>query len=332
MKKLINKVENIVEEMCLGIAASHSDLVKKHPTHNIILRAKTNSKKVALISGGGSGHEPAHGGFVGEGMLDAAVAGEIFTSPTPDMVYEAIKAISSQKGTLLVIKNYTGDVLNFEMAKDMAAMDDLEVDYVVVNDDIALENSEYTIGKRGIAGTIFVHKIAGALAETGASLAEVKKVAQKVIDNLASYGMSLDGCTIPANGKKSFEIGQGEVEIGLGIHGEKGTHRESLKTADQHTEQLFNFLLKHHNPKKGQKVALMVNGLGATPLMEQYIIARKVSELAKKHQLEVVDFQVGNFMTSIDMPGFSLTMLLLDKEMESLLKAKANTPALKVVK
>ncbi|EFF41806.1 dihydroxyacetone kinase subunit DhaK [Mycoplasmopsis alligatoris] len=332
MKKLINKVENIVEEMCQGIAYAHGDLVKKHPTHNIILRADNSKQKVALISGGGSGHEPAHGGFVGYGMLDAAVAGEVFTSPTPDMVFEAIKAVNSKKGTLLVIKNYTGDVLNFEMAKDMAEMEGLEVDYVVVNDDIALENSEYTIGKRGIAGTIYVHKIAGALAEQGASLSEVKTVAQKVIDNMASYGMSLDACTIPANGKKSFEISSTEVEIGLGIHGEKGTHREELKSADVHTEQLFNFLVKHHKPAKGQKVALMVNGLGATPLMEQYIIARKFDQLAKKAGLEIVDFQVGNFMTSIDMPGFSLTMLLVDEQLEKLLKDKANTPAFKVVK
>ncbi|QGZ97425.1 dihydroxyacetone kinase subunit DhaK [Mycoplasma sp. NEAQ87857] len=327
MKKLFNKVENIVSELAQGIALVHSDKLLKLPDHNVIVKKQKPEDKVILISGGGSGHEPAHAGYVGQGMLDAAVLGEIFTSPTPDAVYAPIEYYSSKKGTLLIIKNYTGDVMNFQMAADMGAMNDLEVDYVVVDDDIALENSEYTVGKRGIAGTVFVHKIAGAKAELGATLAEVKAVANKTINNLASYGISLDACTLPTLGKKSFEIPDDEVEVGLGIHGEKGTHREKIKTADEHTQQLYEILKAHHKLEKGNKVAIMVNGLGSTMLMELYILARKIKLLANEDQLEVVEFLVGNYMTSLDMPGFSLTILKLDDELQDLLTKSSDTGA-----
>ncbi|MFU0824659.1 dihydroxyacetone kinase subunit DhaK [Clostridium sp.] len=332
MKKLINNPENVVQEMLDGMVLAHPEYIRKLDNFNVIVRKNSPVQgKVALVSGGGSGHEPAHGGYVGKGMLNAAVAGDVFTSPTPDPVYEAIKAVDGGAGVLLVVKNYTGDVMNFEMAKDLAEMDGINVDYVVVNDDVAVENSTYTAGRRGIAGTIFVHKIAGAKAETGASLAEVKAVAEKVIKNVRSMGMALTPCIVPAAGKANFTLAEDEMEIGMGIHGEPGTHRETIKTADEITEHLVNKILEDMPLNEGEEVAVMVNGLAATPLMELYIVNRKVNQMLQAKGVKVHKTLVGEFMTSLEMTGCSVSILKLDDELKELLDAPADTPALKVL-
>ncbi|KYH29214.1 MULTISPECIES: dihydroxyacetone kinase subunit DhaK [Clostridium] len=332
MKKLINNPENVVQEMLDGMVLAHPEYIKKLDEFNVIVRKNSPVQgKVALVSGGGSGHEPAHGGYVGKGMLNAAVAGEVFTSPTPDQIYEAIKAVDGGAGVLLVVKNYTGDVMNFEMAKDMAEMDGISVDYVVVNDDVAVENSTYTAGRRGIAGTIFVHKIAGAKAETGASLTEVKVVAEKVIKNVRSMGMALTPCIVPAAGKANFTLAENEMEIGMGIHGEPGTHRETIKTADEIAEHLVNKILGDMPLNEGEEVAVMVNGLAGTPLMELYIVNRKVNQMLQAKGVKVYKTLVGEFMTSLEMAGCSVSILKLDDELKELLDAPADTPALKVL-
>lgn len=328
MKKIINKVENILHEMLEGISKAHPDILEKVENYSIIKR-KEIKNKVNLISGGGSGHEPAHAGYVGYGMLDAAVAGEIFTAPTPDQILEAIKIVSSDKGVLLIIKNYTGDIMNFEMAAEMAEMEGIKIEKVIVNDDIAMEDSTYTIGRRGVAGTIFIHKITGAAAEDDLSLDEVKRISEKAIKNTKTLGMSLGSCIVPASGKASFELGEDEIEMGLGIHGEPGTHKEKLKTADEHVVYMLNKILEEQKLYENEKVAVLINGLGATPLMELYIVNRKVSKMLEERKITVVDTLVGNYMTSLEMPGFSITILKLDTELEKYLKFKAKTPAYK---
>jgi len=328
MKKLINGVESVEEQMILGLVKSAPDKLRKLDEGNVVVRAQKKEGKVALVSGGGSGHEPAHGGFVGEGMLDAAVAGAVFTSPTPDKILAGIQAVATDKGVLCVVKNYTGDVMNFEMAIDMAKDEDIEADYVVVNDDVAVKDSLYTTGRRGVAGTILVHKIAGAKAEQGASLPEVKAVAEKVIANVRTMGMAISPCTVPAAGKPGFELAEDEVEIGIGIHGEPGTTREKLSTADETAKKLLDKILADID-FKGQEVVVMVNGMGATPLMELYVINNFVQDYLKEQGVKVYDTMVGNYMTSIEMAGFSLTLLRLDDEMKALYDAKADTPALK---
>lgn len=327
MKKLINEVDNVVNEMLDGMVAACPKYVKRLPGLEVLVRAGGSEGKVALVSGGGSGHEPAHGGFVGKGMLDAAVAGAVFTSPTPDQVYEAIKAANGGKGVLLVIKNYTGDVMNFEMAADMARDEGIEVDQVVVADDVAVENSTWTTGRRGIAGTIFVHKLAGACAEAGGSLADVKAVAEKVIANVRSMGMAIEACTVPAAGKKSFDLAEDEIEIGIGIHGEPGTHREKISTVNGISDQLLDKILAEGIYNDGDEVAVMVNGMGGTPLMELYIANKHVSEVLAGKGIKVYRTLVGNYMTSLDMEGFSITLLKLDDDMKKLLDAPADTPA-----
>ncbi len=329
MKKIINQPENIVDEMLKGMAYAHPQYLKKLEGFHVLLRKDAPVMgEVAIVSGGGSGHEPSHGGYVGEGMLTAAVAGEVFTSPTPDQILEAIKNVDSGKGVLLIIKNYTGDVMNFEMAAEMASMEGIEVEKVIVNDDIAVENSTYTAGRRGIAGTLFVHKIAGAAAAQGKSLQEVKAIAEKVITNVKTMGMSLDACTVPAAGKKGFALKEDEVEIGLGIHGEPGISKEKLKTADEHTSVLTDRILTEAQID-GEEVAVLVNGLGATPLMELYIVQRKLTEILEQKNIKMVQSYVGNYMTALEMPGFSISILKLDDESKALLQHKANTPAFK---
>jgi dihydroxyacetone kinase, DhaK subunit len=332
MKKIINDANLVLEDMLKGMVAAHPEYIKKLENADVLVRVDSPiDGKVALVSGGGSGHEPAHGGYVGKGMLDAAVVGAVFTSPTPDQVYEAIKAVDSGKGVLLVIKNYTGDVMNFEMAKDMAEMEGINVKAVVVNDDVAVENSTYTAGRRGIAGTIFIHKIAGAKAETGASLEEVTRVAEKVISNVRSMGMAISSCIVPAAGKPNFTLGENEMEIGMGIHGEPGTHREEIKTADEITEHLMTKILEDIKLSSGEEVAVMVNGLSSTPLMELYIVNKKVNEILEEKGVKIHKTFVGEFMTSLEMAGFSITVLKLDSELKELLDAPANTPAFKVI-
>ncbi len=293
-----------------------------------MVRAHKKEGKVALISGGGSGHEPAHGGFVGTGMLDAAVAGAVFTSPTPDQIYEGIKAVATDAGVLMVVKNYTGDVMNFEMAAEMAEMEGITVRHVVTNDDVAVKDSLYTVGRRGVAGTIFVHKIAGALAEEGGTLDEVQAVAQKVIDNVRTMGAAIEPCTVPAAGKPGFELSDNEMEVGIGIHGEPGTHRESMKTADEITDMLLEQILGDID-YNGSEVAVMINGAGATPLMELFIINNHVSDVLAEKGIKVYKTMVGEYMTSIEMQGFSISLLRLDEELKRLLDAPADTPALR---
>ena len=328
MKKMINHAEQVVEEMLQGVVLAHPQYVKRVEGFNVLVRANSPvAGKVGLVSGGGSGHEPSHAGYVGKGMLDGAVAGAVFTSPTPDQVYEAVRAVDGGKGVLLVIKNYTGDVMNFEMAAEMAEAEGSQVAKVVVNDDVAVENSTWTTGRRGIAGTVFVHKIAGAKAETGASLAEVQQVAEKVIANVRSMGMALSPCVVPAAGKPSFTLAENEVEIGMGIHGEPGTHRETIRSADETTAHLVEKILNDLRLSAGDEVAVMVNGLGGTPPMELYIINRKVTELLGEKEIVIAKTFVGNYMTSLEMAGFSVTVLKLDAELKALLLAPADTPA-----
>lgn len=329
MKKIINSVEQVENEMVLGMVKAYPQYVRKLDCGNVVARANKKEGKVALISGGGSGHEPAHGGYVGEGMLDAAVSGPVFTSPTPDQIFEGIKAIATDKGVLMVIKNYTGDVMNFEMAGEMAQMEGINVAQVVVNDDVAVKDSLYTVGRRGVAGTVFVHKIAGAKAETGASLEEVQAVAQKVVDNVRTMGMAIRPCTVPAAGQPGFELSDDEMEVGIGIHGEPGTHREPLKKADEIVDLLLEKILADLDYSQ-KEVAVMINGSGATPLMELFIVNNRVSDVLAERGIKVYKTFVGEYMTSIEMEGFSISLLRLDDELKELLDAKADTPAFKM--
>lgn len=328
MKKIINAVDQVENQMIEGMVKAFPQYVKKLDCGNVVVRAEKKTGKVALISGGGSGHEPAHGGFVGEGMLDAAVAGPVFTSPTPDQIYEGIKAIATDKGVFMVVKNYTGDVMNFEMAAEMAEMDGIPVKYVVTNDDVAVQDSLYTVGRRGVAGTIFVHKIAGAKAEEGAELEAVQAVAQKVVDNVRTMGMAIKPCTVPAAGKPGFELSDDEMEVGIGIHGEPGTHREPLKSADEIVDMLLEKILADIDYADSE-VAVLINGAGGTPLMELFIVNNHVSDVLAANGIKVYKTFVGNYMTSIEMDGFSISLLRLDDEMKKLLDAKADTPVFK---
>lgn len=328
MKKIINAVDQVENQMVEGMVKAYSQYLRKLDCGNVVVRADKKEGKVALISGGGSGHEPAHGGYVGEGMLDAAVAGAVFTSPTPDQIYEGIKEVATNKGVLLVIKNYTGDVMNFEMAREMAEMEGIKVAQVITNDDVAVDGSLYTVGRRGVAGTVFVHKIAGALAETGAELGEVQAVAEKVIANVRTMGMAIRPCTVPASGVPGFELSDKEMEVGIGIHGEPGTHREALKTADEIADMLLEKILADID-YSGSEVAVMINGAGATPLMELYIVNNRVADILAEKGIKVYKTFVGEYMTSLEMEGFSISLLKLDDEMKGLLDAKADTPAFK---
>jgi dihydroxyacetone kinase-like protein len=328
MKKFINDTVLVEEQMILGMVKAYPRHLKKLDCGNVVVRAEKKEGKVALISGGGSGHEPAHGGFVGTGMLDAAVAGPVFTSPTPDQIYEGIKAVATDAGVLMIVKNYTGDVMNFEMAAEMAEMEGITVKHVVTNDDVAVKDSLYTIGRRGVAGTVFVHKIAGAMAETGADLDKVQATAQKVIDNVRTMGAAIEPCTVPAAGKPGFTLSDDEMEIGIGIHGEPGTHREPVKKADEIVDMLLSQILEDID-YAGSEVAVMINGAGGTPLMELYIINNRVSDILAEKGIRIHKTFVGEYMTSIEMQGFSISLLRLDDEMKQLLDAVADTPAWK---
>ncbi|MYW23626.1 dihydroxyacetone kinase subunit DhaK [Bacillus thuringiensis] len=326
MKKIINNPEKVVRDMIDGMLFAHSDKLQNMGETNIILRANSPFPgKVAIVSGGGSGHEPAHIGFVGKGMLDAAVMGEIFTSPTPDQILKAIQKVDAGSGVLLIVKNYSGDIMNFEMAAEMAEAQGIPIATVIVNDDIAIGNSSHTMRRRGISGTIFVHKIAGAMAEKGASLKEVEDVANKVIANMRSMGMALTTCTIPGSDTVGYKIGENEVEIGIGIHGEPGTHRISMIAADEMAKLLLEDILSDMQLKIGDKVAVMVNGLGGTPLMELYIINKMVNTILNKTGIDICKTYVGEYMTAIDMAGFSITLLKLDGQLSALLNDPANT-------
>lgn len=327
MKKIINNPNDVVKEALEGMQMAYKDKLEYVPGFELIVR-KDLKNKVGIISGGGSGHEPLHAGYVGEGMLDAAVAGNIFSSPSPDRISEAIERVDKGEGVLLVIKNYSGDIMNFGLSKDMAEADDKKVATVIVKDDVAVEDSTYSTGRRGIAGTVFVHKIAGAMAEKGASLEEVERAANKAIANIRSMGMAMSACTLPAVGKPGFVLAENEMEVGMGIHGEPGIERTSIKSAKETAEILLEKILKDYDYSNSE-VALLVNGLGATPLMELYILNREVCNLLEEKNIKVYKNMVGNYTTALDMSGCSLTLMKLDNELKELLDAPCDTPAWK---
>ncbi|EPV36438.1 dihydroxyacetone kinase subunit K [Streptococcus agalactiae GB00679] len=314
MKKILNQPTDVVTEMLDGLAYVHNDLVHRIEGFDIIARNEEKSGKVALISGGGSGHEPSHAGFVGEGMLSAAVCGAVFTSPTPDQVLEAIKEADEGAGVFMVIKNYSGDIMNFEMAQDMAEMEGIEVASVVVDDDIAVEGSLYTQGKRGVAGTILVHKILGHAARHGKSLQEIKAIADELVPNIHTVGLALSGATVPEVGKPGFVLAEDEIEFGIGIHGEPGYRKEKMQPSKALATELVDKLIESFDAKSGEKYGVLINGMGATPLMEQYVFANDVAKLLEDKGIEVNYKKLGNYMTSIDMAGLSLTLIKLENQ------------------
>ena len=327
MKKIMNTAESFVYDMCHGLAKAHPELefVEKY---KVVKKKVIDRNKVTLISGGGSGHEPAHAGFVGTGMLDAAVCGDVFASPSQIQVYNALKLTASKKGTLMIVKNYSGDCMNFNNAGALAKDDGIEVDAVYVNDDIAVKDSLYTVGRRGVAGTVFVHKIAGAAAEQGKSLPEVKAVAEKVIANIRSFGFALTSCTVPAAGSPTFEIGEDEMEFGVGIHGEPGRKREKLISADALAARIVPDIAEDLKLVKGEEIALLINGFGGTPLQELYLFNNSVTNELEKAGIKIYKTLVGNYMTSIDMAGASVTFLRLDNELKGYLDYPVSTPAI----
>jgi dihydroxyacetone kinase-like protein len=328
LKKIINHADTIVDEMLNGMVKAHTNHLKRLPGTTIVVRKQlSETPKVGIVSGGGSGHEPSHTGYVGKGMLDAAVAGEVFTSPTPDQVLEAIKAVDQGKGVLLVIKNYNGDVMNFEMAAELAEIEGIKVDHVIVNDDIAVEDSTHTSGRRGVAGTFLVHKAAGALAEKGASLDEIKRTAEQLIEQTKSLGVALSPAYVPGSGNPGFEIGDDEIEIGIGIHGEPGISREKLKKANEIADLLLNKIISELELKNGDEVGVLVNGLGSTPLMELYVLNNRVTDVLEEKGIRIAKTFVGEFMTAIEMAGASITLAKLDPNLKELLFAPAQTPA-----
>ena len=328
MKKIINKPENVVTEMLDGLAYVHNDLVHRVEGFDIIARNEQVAGQVGLISGGGSGHEPAHAGFVGDGMLSAAIAGAVFTSPTPDQILEAIKEADQGAGVFMVVKNYSGDIMNFEMAQELAEMEGIEVASVVVDDDIAVENSLYTQGRRGVAGTIFVHKILGHAAREGKSLADIKALADKIVPNIHTIGLALSGATVPEVGKPGFVLAEDEIEYGIGIHGEPGYKKEKMQPSAQLASELVEKLSEGFQLKAGERYGLLINGLGSTPLMEQYVFAHDVAKLLHEKGVELAFKKIGNYMTSIDMAGLSLTLIrLADDEWLDALNAPVTTPA-----
>src|SRR5512135_1352267 len=316
MKKLINKPEDVVVEELQGVAAAHPDLVKVYFDPNFVVRADAPVQgKTAVISGGGSGHEPMHGGFVGVGMLDGACPGAVFTSPTPDQMLACTKAVNGGAGVFHIVKNYTGDIMNFEMAADMGRDEGLEVTSVVIDDDVAVQNSLYTAGRRGVGTTVLAEKICGAAAEGGRSLAEVTELCKKVNGWGRSMGMALTSCTVPQAGKPTFDLPESDMEIGIGIHGEPGRVRMALKSADEITEMLAEAVIKDLPYGRGDQVIAMVNGMGGTPLIELYIIYRKLNEICQGHGITIARNLVGNYITSLEMAGCSITLLKADDDL-----------------
>ena len=354
MKKLINAIPDVVKEQLQGMAAAHADLLKVHFEPNYVYRADAPvAGKVAIISGGGSGHEPMHGGFVGMGMLDAACPGEVFTSPTPDQMYEAAKAVNSGAGVLFLVKNYTGDVLNFETAAELAHADGIPVQNILIDDDVAVKDSLYTAGRRGVGTTVLVEKIVGAAAEAGYNLDQCADLARKANSNGRSMGMALTSCTVPAAGKPTFELGDNEMEIGIGIHGEPGQKRMAMTTADEVTSMMANEIIKDgaytrtvrewdrdngdwvemsltDAPlKRGDQVIAFVNSMGGTPVSELYAVYRKLDEICKAEGIELVRNLIGPYITSLEMAGCSITLLKADDEILKFWDAPVKTPGLR---
>ncbi|MFD4910238.1 dihydroxyacetone kinase subunit DhaK [Kitasatospora purpeofusca] len=329
MKKLINSAETVLEDALAGVAAAHPELAVDLVNRVITRAVRPPAPKVGLVSGGGSGHEPLHGGFVGPGMLDAACPGEVFTSPVPDQVLAAAEAVDSGAGVVFVVKNYTGDVMNFELAAELAAERGIEVRTVLVNDDVAVEDSTWTAGRRGTGATVAVEKIAGALAERGAPLDAVAALGERVNAASRSFAIALTGATVPAAGKPGFELAEDEIEVGVGIHGEPGRRRERLRPARELVAEVVSTILTDHHLTAGDEVIALVNGLGGTPLLELYIVFGEVAARLAEHGITVARSLVGNYVTSLDMAGFSLTLTKADAELLELWDAPVDTPALK---
>lgn len=330
MKKLINKPEDVVVQSLGGVAAAHGELVKVLYNPNIVVRADAPVQgKVGVISGGGSGHEPMHGGFVGMGMLDAACPGDVFTSPTPDQMEAATKAVNGGAGVLHIVKNYTGDVMNFEMAAELCQAEGIDVIAVVTNDDVAVQDSLWTAGRRGVGITVLAEKICGAAAEKRMNLQQVADICRKVNDQGRSMGMALTSCAVPAAGKPTFEIGDDEMEMGVGIHGEPGRKRMQLQSADEITEMMAEAIISDLPYKNGDSVIAMVNGMGGTPLIELYIIYNKLNQILQGKGIKIVRNLVGNYITSLEMQGCSITLLKTDDELTALWDAPVHTPALR---
>ena len=329
MKKIMNRSETMVPEMCAGIALAYPELefVKRY---KIIKKREQNADKVSLISGGGSGHEPAHAGFVGKGMLDAAVCGDIFASPSQIQIYQAIKETAGNAGTLMIIKNYSGDMMNFKNAARLAEEDGISVEYVKVDDDIAVQDSLYTVGRRGVAGTVLVHKVAGAAAEKGYSLKQVKAYAENAVLNTRSIGFAFTSCTVPAKGTPTFSIAENEIEYGVGIHGEPGVSREAMMTADELSKRMTDSLVKELGLAENDEVTVLVNGFGGTPLQELYLFLNSTAKILDEYKIKIYRSFAGNYMTSIDMSGASLTFMKMNSELKSLLDAESDAPAFKV--
>jgi len=330
MKKLINDPRAVVDESVEGFGMAHADIVDVHPDPKFVVRKGAPvAGKVALVSGGGSGHEPLHAGFVGLGMLDAAVPGAVFTSPTPDQIIPATVAVDSGAGVVHIVKNYTGDVLNFETAAEMAQAEGVRVRSVLVNDDVAVEDSLYTAGRRGVGGTVLVEKIAGASAQRGDDLDAVTAIAERVVASVRTMGVALSGCTVPHAGTPSFELADDEIEIGIGIHGEPGRHRIAMESADAITDRLLDPVLEDLGLASGDKVLLFVNGMGGTPLSELYIVYRRAAHVLAERGATVERSLVGNYVTSLEMQGCSVSVLRLDEEMTRLWDAPVHTAALR---
>ena len=330
MKKLINNPENIVIEALQGMEAAYPELIKVQYHPNFVMRADAPVQgKVALISGGGSGHEPMHGGFVGKGMLDAACPGAIFTSPTPDQMHAATKAVAGKMGALHIVKNYTGDIMNFELSVEMLRAEGIPVESVVIDDDVAVQDSTWTAGRRGVGATVLAEKLCGAASENGLPLDALRNLCTRINGQTRSMGMALTSCTVPHVGKPTFDLPEDEMEIGVGIHGEPGRKRIKLASADEIVELLMKPILDDLPFKSGDEVLLFINGLGGTPLIELFIIYRKAAEIAKRAGLKVTRNLVGSYITSLEMAGTSITLLRLDKELTALWDAPVLTPALR---
>ena len=329
MKKLINSPDHVVDEALAGMAAAHADLIRVIEPNVIVRRDAPKRGKVGIISGGGSGHEPMHGGFVGMGMLDAACAGAVFTSPVPDQMQVATKAVDGGAGVLHIVKNYTGDVMNFDMAAQLAESEGITVKAIVMSDDVAVKDSLYTAGRRGVGGTVLAEKIVGACAEAGADLDKVAAMCQKVQDNVRSMGMALTSCTVPAAGKPTFDIGEDEMEIGVGIHGEPGRTRTKLASADDIAEMLMIPILEDLPFRSGDRVLAFVNGMGGTPLIELYIVYNAVNRILKGRGITIARNLVGSYITSLEMAGCSISLLRLDDEMVRFWDAPVHTPGLR---
>jgi phosphoenolpyruvate---glycerone phosphotransferase subunit DhaK len=330
MKKLINRAEDVVREELEGIAAAHPDLVKVHFDPNFVTRADAPVRgKPALVSGGGSGHEPMHGGFVGVGMLDAACPGEVFTSPTPDQMDAATKAVNGGAGVLHIVKNYTGDIMNFEMAAEIASAEDIEVVSVVTNDDVAVQDSLYTAGRRGVGVTVLAEKICGAAAEEGKSLQEVADICRRVNDQGRSMGMALTPCITPAAGEPNFTLGDDEMEIGIGIHGEPGRQRMKVEPAAKIVERLASAVVEDLPYNEGDEVLAFVNGMGGTPLIELYIVYNELSKFLQERGIKITRNLIGNYITSLEMAGCSITLVRMDEELTRLWDAPVDTIALR---